>query len=53
VLKNYTTDPVFQRLAGSDDPQAIVLTWIQAFGNPLSWADLGWVHSLTDLPIIP
>jgi lactate 2-monooxygenase len=52
VLKNYTTDPVFQRLAGSDDPQAIVLTWIQTFGNPLSWADLGWVHSLTDLPII-
>jgi lactate 2-monooxygenase len=52
VLKNYTTDPVFQRLAGSDDPQAIVLTWIQTFGNRLSWADLGWVHSLTDLPII-
>jgi lactate 2-monooxygenase len=52
VLKNYTTDPVFQRIVGSDDPQAIVLTWVQTFGNSLSWADLNWLRSLTDLPII-
>jgi lactate 2-monooxygenase len=53
VLKNYTTDPVFRRLAGSDDdPQADVRTWVQTFGNPLAWADLDWLRSLTDLPIV-
>ncbi|MGA5507038.1 alpha-hydroxy-acid oxidizing protein [Streptomyces umbrinus] len=53
VLKNYTTDPVFRRLAGSDDdPQADVRTWVQTFGNPLTWADLDWLRSLTGLPIV-
>jgi lactate 2-monooxygenase len=53
VLKNYTTDPVFRRLAGSgDDPRADIRTWAETFGNPLSWKDLSWLRSLTDLPII-
>ncbi|MEU8364752.1 alpha-hydroxy-acid oxidizing protein [Nonomuraea sp. NPDC048882] len=52
VLKNYTSDPVFRRLAGSEDPQAIVRTWAGLFGNPLTWADLEWLRSLTDLPLI-
>ncbi|WP_227996169.1 alpha-hydroxy-acid oxidizing protein [Nocardia australiensis] len=52
VLKNYTSDPVFQRLVGSQDPQAVVLNWVQTFGNPLSWPDLEWLRSLTDLPIV-
>jgi isopentenyl diphosphate isomerase/L-lactate dehydrogenase-like FMN-dependent dehydrogenase len=52
VLKNYTSDPVFKKLLGSDDPQAIVLNWVQTFGNPLSWTDLEWLRSLTDLPIV-
>jgi isopentenyl diphosphate isomerase/L-lactate dehydrogenase-like FMN-dependent dehydrogenase len=52
VLKNYTSDPVFKKLVGSDDPQAIVLNWVQTFGNPLSWTDLEWLRSLTDLPIV-
>jgi lactate 2-monooxygenase len=53
VLKNYTTDPVFRRLVGSDgDPRADVRTWAQVFGAPLSWADLDWLRSLTDLPLI-
>jgi lactate 2-monooxygenase len=53
VLKNYTSDPVFRRLVGSsEDPQAIVRTWAQIFGNPLTWADLDWLRSLTELPLI-
>jgi lactate 2-monooxygenase len=53
VLKNYTSDPVFRRLVGAgEDPQAIVRTWAQIFGNPLTWADLAWLRSLTDLPLI-
>ncbi|MFE7797836.1 alpha-hydroxy-acid oxidizing protein [Nocardia sp. NPDC057440] len=52
VLKNYTSDPVFQKMVGSDDPQTIILNWIQTFGNPLSWSDLEWLRSLTDLPIV-
>ncbi|WP_194815461.1 alpha-hydroxy-acid oxidizing protein [Nocardia sp. XZ_19_385] len=54
-LANYFTDPVF--LAGlaqtpEQDPQAAILRWIQLFGNPLTWADLPWLRSLTDLPLL-
>ncbi|BBC29601.1 Lactate 2-monooxygenase [Streptomyces graminofaciens] len=54
-LANYTSDPVFR--AGlnrppEDDPQAAILHWTQIFGNPLTWKDLGWLRSLTDLPLI-
>ncbi|MFE3541697.1 alpha-hydroxy-acid oxidizing protein [Nocardia sp. NPDC059177] len=52
VLKNYTSDPVFQQMVGSDDPKLIVLHWIATFGNSLTWDDLTWLRSLTDLPII-
>lgn len=52
VLKNYTSDPVFRKMVGSDDPQAIVLHWVATFGNPLTWDDLEWLRSLTDLPIV-
>ncbi|MEI5101824.1 alpha-hydroxy-acid oxidizing protein [Streptomyces sp. PmtG] len=54
-LANYFTDPVFRaRLAKApdDDPGAAVLEWISIFGNPLTWQDLPWLRSLTDLPII-
>ncbi|MGQ4601054.1 alpha-hydroxy-acid oxidizing protein [Nocardia sp. R6R-6] len=54
-LANYTCDPVF--LAGLDrspeqDPRAVALRWAQVFGNPLTWNDLPWLRSLTDLPLI-
>ncbi|MEV2224216.1 alpha-hydroxy-acid oxidizing protein [Nocardia vinacea] len=52
VLKNYTSDPVFQKMVGSDDPQSIVLNWVQTFGNSLTWDDLEWLRSLTELPIV-
>lgn len=54
-LANYTSDPVFR--AGLPQPpeenlQAAVLAWVQTFGNPLTWQDLPWLRSLTDLPLI-
>ncbi|MFE3227914.1 lactate 2-monooxygenase [Nocardia sp. NPDC059228] len=54
-LANYFTDPVFRAsLAQSpeQDPQSAILRWIQVFGNPLTWADLPWLRSLTKLPLI-
>jgi len=53
VLANYTSDPVFRRLAGpAGDVEAGVRAWVQTFGNPLTWADLEWLRSLTDLPLV-
>lgn len=54
-LANYFSDPVFR--AGLAQPpeenlQAAVLSWVQTFGNPLTWDDLPWLRSLTDLPLI-
>ncbi|GAA5151973.1 lactate 2-monooxygenase [Pseudonocardia eucalypti] len=54
-LANYTSDPVFRaRLAKppEEDPRAAVLEWVGIFGNPLTWDDLPWLRSLTDLPLI-
>ncbi|MFD0403179.1 alpha-hydroxy-acid oxidizing protein [Kitasatospora sp. NPDC127121] len=54
-LANYFTDPVFRaRLAKApeEDPGAAILEWAGIFGNPLTWDDLPWLRSLTDLPII-
>jgi lactate 2-monooxygenase len=54
-LSNYTSDPVFRAAlprSPEDDPQGTVLAWAQTFGNPLTWDDLGWLRSLTDLPLI-
>ncbi|MEV7598769.1 alpha-hydroxy-acid oxidizing protein [Kitasatospora sp. NPDC089797] len=55
ALANYTSDPVFRaRLTKTpeEDPQAVVREWVQIFGNPLTWDDLPWLRSLTELPII-
>lgn len=52
-LANYTTDPVF--LAGvqpGEDPTAEVVRRLPIFGGPVRWEDLGWLRSLTDLPLI-
>ncbi|MFF7634758.1 alpha-hydroxy-acid oxidizing protein [Kitasatospora sp. NPDC008050] len=54
-LANYTSDPVFRaRLEQppEQNPGAAVLEWISIFGNPLTWADLPWLRSLTTLPLI-
>lgn len=53
VLANYTADPVFQTMTGPEpDSGTVVSTWAGTFGNPLSWDDLAWVRSLTDLPLL-
>lgn len=54
-LANYTSDPAFRAALGrppEEDPQAAILHWTQVFGNPLTWDDLTWLRSLTDLPLI-
>jgi lactate 2-monooxygenase len=54
-LANYFTDPVFRaglQRPPEEDPQGAVLRWAQIFGNPLTWDDLEWLRSLTDLPLI-
>ncbi|GGF18908.1 alpha-hydroxy-acid oxidizing protein [Subtercola lobariae] len=55
ALANYVTDPVFRAAlpeSSRNDPRAIVEQWASVFGNPLTWADLPWLRSLTTLPII-
>ena len=32
--------------------RSAVLEWAGIFGNPLTWQDLPWLRSMTDLPII-
>lgn len=55
-LANYVSDPVFtSRLPEGwrDDPTAVVGAWAMMFGNPgLTWDDLTWLQSLTDLPLV-
>lgn len=54
-LANYFTDPVFRAglaQAPEKDQQAAMLKWVTTFGNPLTWDDLPWLRSLTDLPLI-
>ena len=54
-LANYFTDPVFRsRLAQppEQNPGAAILHWTGVFGHPVTWDDLPWLRSLTDLPLI-
>ncbi|WGY04414.1 alpha-hydroxy-acid oxidizing protein [Nocardioides sp. QY071] len=53
ALANYTSDPVFCEMTGPDpDPGTVVMTWVGTFGHPVTWEDLPWLRSLTDLPIV-
>lgn len=51
-LANYTSDPRFRALIPGTDPMDTVSTWVGLFGNPLTWDDLPWLRSLTDLPLL-
>jgi len=54
-LANYFTDPVFRSRVAQppeQNPGAAILHWSGVFGNPLTWDDLAWLKSLTDLPLI-
>lgn len=53
ALANYTSDPVFQEMTGPNpDPGTVVMTWAGTFGHPVTWDDLPWLRSLTELPIV-
>jgi lactate 2-monooxygenase len=55
-LANYFSDPVFRsRLSAppEEDPQGATGLWATIFGNQrLSWEDLGWLRSMTSLPLL-
>ncbi len=55
-LANYFSDPLFRAkltAAPEDDPRAAALQWALGFSDPgLSWDDLAWLRSLTDLPLL-
>ena len=55
VLENYFSDPAFRSLLAKpprDDLRAAIGTWASIFGKVLTWDDLGWLRSLTKLPIV-
>ncbi len=55
-LANYFSDPVFlDKLEATpeEDMGAATGLWSRTFGNPrLSWDDLDWLRSITDLPML-
>ncbi|ADP79442.1 lactate 2-monooxygenase [Pseudofrankia inefficax] len=54
-LANYFTDPRFRAMLGAEPAetaQAAVLQWATTFGHSVTWDDLAWLRSLTDLPLI-
>ena len=55
VLQNYFTDPRFLALLGkpvAEDPATAIRTWGGLFGKTLTWDDLPWLRSATNLPIV-
>ncbi|MFE6684846.1 alpha-hydroxy-acid oxidizing protein [Streptomyces sp. NPDC057743] len=55
LLANYTSDPVFRarlRKPPEEDPAAAIELYASVFSNPLTWDDLAWLRSLTELPLI-
>lgn len=55
-LANYFSDEVFRaklEKPPEEDPRAAALAWALGFSDPsLSWDDLAWLRSLTDLPLL-
>lgn len=55
-LANYFTDPVFRAMLAAppeEDVPAATQLWSKIFGNQsLSWDDLTWLRSLTELPLL-
>ena len=55
-LANYFTDPVFRSRLDrppEEDVEAATGLWALTFGNPgMTWDDLDWIRSLTDLPLL-
>ncbi len=55
-LANYFSDPLFRaklEATPEEDVRAAALYWALGFSDPgLSWEDLAWLRSLTDLPLL-
>jgi isopentenyl diphosphate isomerase/L-lactate dehydrogenase-like FMN-dependent dehydrogenase len=55
-LANYFSDPIFRdklEVPPEEDVRAAALQWSLGFSDPaLSWDDLAWLRSLTDLPML-
>ncbi len=55
VLQNYFVDPAFRDLLATTPEQdlaAAVQTWAATFGKVLTWEHIGWLKSLTKLPVV-
>jgi len=55
VMQNYFTDPVFRSLLEKppeEDPKAAIMMFAAIFGQVLTWEDMEWFKSVTDLPIV-
>ena len=55
MLSNYFSDPAFRKLLAQSpeaDPAAAIRAWTKIFGRVLTWADMPWLKSLTQLPIV-
>jgi lactate 2-monooxygenase len=54
-LANYFADPYFRAMLAKppeEDVHAATMQWARIFGQPLTWADLPWLRSLTKLPLL-
>ena len=55
VMQNYFSDPVFRSLLEKppeEDPKAAIMMFAAIFGQVLTWEDVAWFKSVTDLPIV-
>ncbi|MFU7529401.1 alpha-hydroxy-acid oxidizing protein [Qipengyuania sp. ASV99] len=55
VMQNYFSDPVFRSLLAKppeEDPRAAIMLFAAIFGQVLTWDDVAWFKSVTDLPIV-
>ena len=55
-LANYFSDPVFRsklEKTPEEDPATATGLWAVTFGNPgMTWDDLDWIRSITELPLL-
>lgn len=55
VMQNYFSDPVFRAMLDKppeEDPKAAIMLFAAIFGQVLTWDDVAWFKSVTDLPIV-
>lgn len=55
VMQNYFSDPVFRSMLDKppeEDPKAAIMLFAAIFGQVLTWDDMAWFKSVTDLPIV-